>query len=735
MGDPQSQETTTRDLLGDDPVEREDDDLLRRGAFAARVTELIDNVSTETPSAVLALLGPWGSGKTSVLNFVRARLNRRGSWRVVEFNPWMVSDLPSLVHEFFTTLVAALPNDRKGKRLRKKLAGYAKTVAPFATPFKLVGINADDAARAVGDLLAGDESIEGRRRELEKALREHNKPILLVADDLDRLHPDELTLFFKLVRLVGRLPNVYYLLAFDETTVLDVLSSTQLAGGDRPRALAYLEKMVQVRLDLPPVHPRLAGQLLDQLLDSLISKHSVELDDRASYRLSDAYRTHLSTYLREPRQVRRYCAQIEALYPLLTSEVDFVDFAVVTFLRTFHPGVPALLRTHKAELTGTAIEYGKKPTHEQRRDHWSERLRTVGVPDHEVDPVLKLLGELFLPIRSAIERMEYSSGFHAELSAARRVGSSEYFDRYFHLGIGPDDLPDRTVVAAVNEVIQGSPGAAWADVVEQLSGNAELVLDKLHRLAPTTGQAAEPLAAALAAIADRVPDGGFFGRARIVHRYWLAELLLRAEPDDPRAFAEGLAQAGGVRLLADVCVKAQKTAEDDGKGLSDSFVELQRVTLGLLTAELDRQAKLPPKDTAGVLSLLADWGALDPTADRPAWMWTTINSGSWPLPDMLGMFVPVGTSTTGHGPPKASLGDTELGFLDQVVGLAELADKLVLPEDLGDEPFFGETDTSWEARVTRAQRAVGRWAKSNKSSAKAATEATDDPTPGDPPTR
>ncbi len=49
--------------------------------------------------------------------------------------------------------------------------------------------------------------------------------------------------------------------------------------------------------------------------------------------------------------------------------------------------------------------------------------------------------------------MEYGSSFHPEMTAARRVGSSEYFDRYFHLGIGPDDLRDATIAAALNEVL------------------------------------------------------------------------------------------------------------------------------------------------------------------------------------------------------------------------------------------------------------------------------------------
>jgi hypothetical protein len=31
----------------------------------------------------------------------------------------------------------------------------------------------------------------------------------VILDDLDRLAPDELLLVFKLVRLLGRLPNIY----------------------------------------------------------------------------------------------------------------------------------------------------------------------------------------------------------------------------------------------------------------------------------------------------------------------------------------------------------------------------------------------------------------------------------------------------------------------------------------------------------------------------------------------
>lgn len=113
-------------------------------------------------------------------------------------------------------------------------------------------------------------------------------------------------------------------------------------------------------------------------------------------------------------------------------------------------------------------------------------------------------------------------------------------------------------------------------------------------------------------------------------------------------------------------------------------------------------------------SLLSDWGALEPGSDRRNWMRSTIESGAWPLPGILGIFVPVGTSSTGDGPSRAALGDMELGFLDQVIGIGYVADQLDPPEDLGEDSVLREHDVSWASRVRIALRAVSRWAAANR---------------------
>ena len=489
----ESVEGSVPGLLGDDPVEDLAFDMFNRGPFADRVVELLDNVASETPSAVLGLMGPWGSGKTSVLQIIRRKLRGHGDWKVVELNPWMVADLPSMIEEFFASLLSALPDGKKGKAIRRKVARYAKAVSPMTSPLRLFGVNAEEALEFLGGVLDGDQSLDARRTELEEALRKHNKPILLIADDLDRLQPDELLLIFKLVRLLGRLPNTYYVLAFDERTALDVLGSTDLARKDPARALAYLEKVVQIRLDLPPAHPGQVGRLLDKLLTAITDKHGVVMAKADNYRLSRAYHEHMASHLQEPRQVKRYCAQLEATYPLVKDEVDFSDFAVVTFLRTFHPGVVPTLVRHKEELTRTTFEWGQKPSHDARLDNWRKRLCKSGVQESELPSLLKLLGELFLPIKGAVDHTEYT-GFDDSHRRDRRVDTAEYFDRYFYLGVGESDIEDSKVRAAIEEVLEVDPGPAWAAVVELVQVNSEFVLDKLRRIAPKNPQAAERLA-------------------------------------------------------------------------------------------------------------------------------------------------------------------------------------------------------------------------------------------------
>jgi predicted KAP-like P-loop ATPase len=230
------------------------------------------------------MIGPWGSGKSTLLNFASSEIEALGEdWEVKRFNPWLFSDTESLVSEFFKTLRVALSVDLTTE-LREKLARYSHAVAPFGALAKLVGFDATKMIEALAGKLDGDLSIEKARDDLSEALSECDTKFVVVIDDLDRLLPEELLLVLKLIRLVGSLPHIYYLLAYDEATLLDVLGTTELARGNESRALTYLEKIVQVRLDIPPMSARHQSMYFSEGFQRVLGDHDLQIALRDTLR-------------------------------------------------------------------------------------------------------------------------------------------------------------------------------------------------------------------------------------------------------------------------------------------------------------------------------------------------------------------------------------------------------------------------------------------------------------------
>lgn len=56
--------------FSDAPLRDPADDLLGRGPFTGRLAAIIENLVKDPSSSVVGLRGPWGSGKTTQLEFL-----------------------------------------------------------------------------------------------------------------------------------------------------------------------------------------------------------------------------------------------------------------------------------------------------------------------------------------------------------------------------------------------------------------------------------------------------------------------------------------------------------------------------------------------------------------------------------------------------------------------------------------------------------------------------------------
>ena len=231
-------------LSSDKPLTKPKDDRLAYSPFAERLAESL--LAMAPPDGfVVALYGSWGSGKTTVVNFIVHYLEDRPDDDqpiIVHFNPWWFSGRENLIRAFFDQLQAALTGHWKSgwRQARRHLAQFAGLVSEAPIPYASTG----KVLKRVIEPKQPD--TNALKQSIAETLQKQDKRIVIVIDDIDRLTPEEIRQLFRVIKAVADFPNVLYLLAFDREIVAKALTEKQDLPGDQ-----YLEKIVQVPIDLP----------------------------------------------------------------------------------------------------------------------------------------------------------------------------------------------------------------------------------------------------------------------------------------------------------------------------------------------------------------------------------------------------------------------------------------------------------------------------------------------------
>lgn len=225
----------------DRPIGSLEEDLLGRASFADSLASAIKGWRGNE-SLVVALYGPWGSGKSSVKNMVLQTLRsvEANCPLIIEFNPWQWSGQNQLAEAFFQEIGLVLgrsDGSEDGKRRAAKWRTYgtyltlgASLAKSLKTILPILGL----PGSGIADMLAkgmeqsatvaheGSKGVEAQgivqqqtlaeiKKELSDSLKELERPILVVLDDIDRLTPEEIRLLFQLVKANADFPNMVYL--------------------------------------------------------------------------------------------------------------------------------------------------------------------------------------------------------------------------------------------------------------------------------------------------------------------------------------------------------------------------------------------------------------------------------------------------------------------------------------------------------------------------------------------
>jgi hypothetical protein len=334
------------------PIKTEGDDRLLRQDFAARLLGALIEPEGRATGIVLGLAGPGGSGKTSILNMVAELAEaRHPATIVVAFNPCLASSRNGLTNAFFAELTAALEAGPKKPRRgqAERLKGLAQTIFKYGKRIAPAdGIwFCDGGATAAGldtmrQSLTGGDTFGRMRDELARELEDSETDILVLIDEIDRLSDREITVCAQLVRAVADFERVSYLLAYDADRV-----APALGNGDLERGRAYLEKVVQLAVPLPPLVPRQIRRIVDTRFRELVDEPGEHRQ-----RLGQLLGILVPYILGTVRDAKRTLAGFEVLHRLLRFEVDEVDLLGWAAIQAKYPDVEQVLRRRQEQIIG-----------------------------------------------------------------------------------------------------------------------------------------------------------------------------------------------------------------------------------------------------------------------------------------------------------------------------------------------------------------------------------------------
>lgn len=336
-------------------------DLLERGPFISSLVKTLvhtdytttgDVDSRRSTGFVVGLTGEWGLGKSSVLNLLEHELKQMEHVSVATLNPWLFKGRDEVVEAYFNALREALGfnTGEKARKLLGQLARY-KAAIEFAgaTTAGLIDmvIGAGAATTFWNKWLLklvrslnkpAPLSANQERKSLEAKLAEANIAVVVLIDELDRVEDEEVRAVAQLVKAVGDIKGISYLVAYDPSRVAQALGKGNTSEERQKTGESYLEKIIQFPI---PLRPLFVDDARDLLLHAMRSNGVIMPTGTLAYH-TEIF-DQLLRAIRTPREVKRLIGAFAVLEEIVRGEVCPFDVLAYSWLVAKAPSLRGLI--------------------------------------------------------------------------------------------------------------------------------------------------------------------------------------------------------------------------------------------------------------------------------------------------------------------------------------------------------------------------------------------------------
>lgn len=425
---------STNGFLIDQPITKEENDLLNRNINAKDAVEKLVATNPENEAFTFGIIAPWGDGKTSFMNLMKEYLNKKykGEFVIMDFNPWYYSKKSDLTHIFLNELSSKLsPYDTM---IAKDLTKYANVISAIGnTGVKAItGIITSTLNKTTSELF----------KELKYSMSYINKKFFVFIDDIDRLNYEEMEEIFRLIRNTSSLPNIYFILAYDKKYVMDTLKK-QFEN----YSLRYTEKILQEEYELPKADSNTLKELLVlNIKDSLDNEEFKQLNDLLN---GNKYSSINPMYfIKSIRNVKRIANQMIFSLRKLHGEIDICDYFTLELFRQQYKPVVDLLVKRKSEIF-VYQQYGKKFVYYDGKNVQDEEKKTSKITGRKyfniIEYVTQHKEDLHITDSDISIITDFMNALFGEYKnpEIRSINNPHYTERYFKYNLLETDISEK----------------------------------------------------------------------------------------------------------------------------------------------------------------------------------------------------------------------------------------------------------------------------------------------------
>jgi predicted KAP-like P-loop ATPase len=538
----------------DRPIrEFSEDKLDRKPLILSLVKRLISD-----GAPVVALIGAYGDGKTSILYLLEEELKSQ-SIIVVRFKSSLPGDDLTLVSTLFNSIGKQLRRRFFVRRLRNVLGRFARRISGLVPKMP----------SSLKDIFSEPSQQDELQELTEKlgTLPVHRVVVLL--DDMDRMQGSELRMLLKIIRATEDYPKLSFVCAFNKKALVDalirhqvidritlnfasageaVLSGTavgQVAADDTRAGYEYLEKFFPVQVPVPKLDEGQIGKEFDARFNQFAERNGLPLlpEDTAAFDkefYQRFWKPYFLPFLTNLRKINSYFNSLNASFSLVKKEVNLIDFMCIELLRQVEPEVYEQVFRNRSlfyypewdilrwdERNIALDEVKEKKVVDAAFDRVFRNLN-----EEERSFVLSFLGEMFPKVNAYRGFRSFSSSVKpSELEADKdkRIYHPDHFSTYFSLHVQEGYVSSQeldSVIAGANEKVTANEAQThFINYLRSLKGLKKYrFFEKMVRVNDKLGaMQAKALAIAVALEANSLAhddfDMGEFGTAirLIVH--------------------------------------------------------------------------------------------------------------------------------------------------------------------------------------------------------------------------